>query len=180
MGSTPHMNSACITALTRILYHFRESLLPETIAGLVETMDLFLTSNNREIVRSVLGFVKVCIISLPTEMVLPRLPTLIPNLVVWSHEHKAHFKAKVKHIFERMIRRFGVERIEACTPESDRKLIVNIRKTRDRRKKKKDAADDDGEEAAPGVERRKGKFESEYDEAMYGSESEEGGDSDED
>merc|ERR1711939_230221 len=64
-GSTPHMNSACITALTRILYHFRESLLPETIAGLVETMDLFLTSNNREIVRSVLGFVKVCIICPP-------------------------------------------------------------------------------------------------------------------
>ncbi|KAI7370382.1 NUC173-domain-containing protein [Hortaea werneckii] len=179
-GSTPHMISASITALTRMLYEFRGRLREEVVKDLVQTMDLFLTSNNREIVRSVLGFVKVCVVSLPNEIMVPRLETLVPNLVVWSHEHKAHFKAKVKHIFERMIRRFGVERIEACTPESDRKLIVNIRKTRDRRKKKKDAGDDDGEEAAPGAERRKSKFESEYDEAMYGSESEEGDESDED
>lgn len=179
-GSTPHMISASITALTRLLYEFRQQLKEETVADMVRTMDLFLTSNNREIVRSVLGFVKVCVISLPEEIMLPRLETLVPNLVVWSHEHKAHFKAKVKHIFERMIRRFGVEIIERYTPETDKKLIANIRKTRDRRKKRKDAGDEDGEEARPGAERRKGKFESEYDEAVYGSESEEGSGSEED
>ncbi|KAK5112023.1 hypothetical protein LTR62_004557 [Meristemomyces frigidus] len=166
-GSTPHMISASITALTRLLYEFRTNLEQETVVDLVQTMDLFLTSNNREIVRSVLGFVKVCVISLPTELMLPRLETLVPNLVVWSHEHKAQFKAKVKHIFERMIRRFGVEMIERCTPEADKKLIANIRKTRDRRKRKNAAgADNDGEEAP---EQRKGRFESEYDEAVYGS-----------
>ncbi|PBP21977.1 hypothetical protein BUE80_DR007268 [Diplocarpon rosae] len=134
-GSTPHMNSACITALTRILYHFRESLQAETIAGLVETMDLFLTSNNREIVRSVLGFVKVCIISLPTDMMRPRLQTLVPNLMVWSHEHKAHFKAKVKHIIERMIRRFGVDIVNKYYEDEpldllDRKALANISSTK--------------------------------------------------
>ncbi|KAK0108470.1 hypothetical protein ONS95_003273 [Cadophora gregata] len=175
-GSTPHMNSACITALTRILYHFRGALLPETIAGLVETMDLFLTSNNREIVRSVLGFVKVCIISLPTEMVLARLPTLIPNLMVWSHEHKAHFKAKVKHILERMIRRFGVDIVNKHCPEEDRKLISNIRKTKERNKRQKEAAkaagaEDSDEESG----KRKGRFESEYDEALHGSDEESDG-----
>lgn len=171
-GSTPHMISASITALTRLLYEFRSRLSSETVADLVQTMDLFLTSNNREIVQSVLGFVKVCVISLPTELMLPRLETLVPNLIVWSHEHKAHFKAKVKHIFERMIRRFGVDIVERYTPESDRKLIANIRKTRDRRKKKKSAAAD-GEDETEQPERRKGRFESEYDEAVYGSESDE-------
>lgn len=170
-GSTPHMISASITALTRLLYEFRSRLRNETVTDLVQTMDLFLTSNNREIVRSVLGFVKVCVISLPTELMLPRLQTLIPNLIVWSHEHKAHFKAKVKHIFERMIRRFGVEVVERHTPQDDRKLIANIRKTREHRKKKKDASAEDKGQAAP--EKRKGKFESEYDEAVYGSESDE-------
>jgi len=168
-GSTPHMISASITALTRLLYEFRSKLREETVSDLVQTMDLFLTSNNREIVRSVLGFVKVCVISLPTELMMPRLQTLVPNLVVWSHEHKAQFKAKVKHIFERMIRRFGVDVVERYTPESDRKLIANIRKTRDRRKRQKDAAG--AEEDADAPERRRGKFESEYDEAVYGSES---------
>ena len=168
-GSAPHMISASITALTRLLYEFRGQLKQETVQDLVQTMDLFLTSNNREIVRSVLGFVKVCVISLPTDLMLPRLETLVPNLVVWSHEHKAQFKAKVKHIFERMIRRFGVDTIERYTPEADRKLVANIRKTRDRKKRRKDAAADD--EDAP-AERRKGRFESEYDEAVYGSDAE--------
>ncbi|TKA80295.1 hypothetical protein B0A49_01586 [Cryomyces minteri] len=169
-GGSPHMVSASITALTRLLYEFRTRLKQEVVVDLVETMDLFLTSANREIVRSVLGFVKVCVISLSTELMLPRLKTLVPNLIVWSHEHKAQFKAKVKHILERMIRRFGAELIERNCPESDRKLITNIRKTRERRKKKKDgAANGDGEEeGGPAQERRKGKFESEFDEAVYG------------
>ncbi|EME49533.1 hypothetical protein DOTSEDRAFT_164008 [Dothistroma septosporum NZE10] len=167
-GSTPHMISASITALTRLLYEFHARLPEDTVTDLVQTMDLFLTSNNREIVRSVLGFAKVCIISLPSALVLPRLETLIPNLILWSHEHKQHFRAKVKHIFERMIRRFGVEVVVKYTPEADEKLISNIRKTRERRKKKRDAGEED-EDAIPGAEKRRGKFESEYDEAVYGS-----------
>ncbi|KAH0544844.1 hypothetical protein FGG08_001073 [Glutinoglossum americanum] len=174
-GSTPHMISASITALTRILYHFRESLKEDLMTDMVSTMDLFLTSNNREIVRSVLGFVKVSVISLPPEMMLPRLKTLIPNLMGWSHEHKAHFKAKVKHILERMIRRFGHEIVERNTPDDDKKLIVNIRKTRDRRKRKKEAGGDEEIEGdAP--KKRASKFETEFDEAIYGSESEDGSD----
>jgi ribosomal RNA-processing protein 12 len=168
-GSTPNMISATITALTRLLYEYRSQLQQATVTDLVQTMDLFLTSNNREIVRSVLGFVKVCVISLPSELMLPRLETLVPNLVVWSHEHKQHFKAKVKHIFERMIRRFGADLIERYCPESDRKLIANIRKTRERRKKRKEAGEDDDEQTTQ--EKPKSKFESEYDDAVYGSDS---------
>lgn len=181
-GSTPHMVSASITALTRILYEFRERLPESVIEDLVQTMDLFLTSNNREIVRSVLGFVKVSIISLPTNMIVPKLETLVPNLMVWSHEHKAHFKAKVKHIIERMMRRFGVEVVEKYCPEADKKLVHNIRKTRERRKRKKDAAGEEGTDQEAGNVKRKGRFESEFDEAVYGSdESEEGsGSSDDD
>jgi ribosomal RNA-processing protein 12 len=132
-------------------------------------MDLFLTSNNREIVRSVLGFIKVCVISLPNELMLSRLESLIPNLIVWSHEHKSHFKAKVKHILERMIRRFGVDVVEKWCPTGDRKLITNIRKTRERRKRKKEGGLDDGEDKASS--KPKGRFESEFDEAIYGSDS---------
>ncbi|TVY59616.1 Ribosomal RNA-processing protein [Lachnellula suecica] len=180
-GGASHMVSTSITALTRILYHFRESLKTDTLAELVETMDLFLTHKNREIVRSVLGFVKVCVISLPMDLMLPRLETLIPNLMVWSHEHKAQFRAKVKHILERMIRRFGVDTVNKYCPEDDRKLIANIRKTRDRNKRQKEAAKTAGAEgeveegAEPQNAKRKGRFESEYDEAVYGSDDESDG-----
>lgn len=166
-GSTPHMISASITALSRLLYEFRHQLPEPVILDLIQTMDLFLTSANREIVRSCLGFVKVCVLSLPTTLMHPRLETLIPNLMVWSHEHKAHFRLKVKHIFERMIKRFGVEVVEKWCPEEDKKLIANIRKTRDRAKRKKEAAKEEGEEDT--TAKKGAKFESAYDEQVYGS-----------
>ncbi|KAJ6782873.1 hypothetical protein PWT90_09121 [Aphanocladium album] len=180
-GSTPHMISASITAISRLLYEYRSLLSEQTLSDLVQTMDLFLTSNNREIVKSCLGFVKICVISLPVELMLPRLATLVPNLIVWSHEHKGHFKAKVKHILERMVRRFGYDAIHQNCPEADRKLIVNIRKTKERAKKKKDAAragDDEGDEDEE--ENGKQQFDTEYDRAIYSSESEGEDDAEED
>ncbi|GAW13173.1 hypothetical protein ANO14919_025510 [Xylariales sp. No.14919] len=179
-GSTPHMISASITALTRILYEFRESVNSGVLDDLVQTMDLFLTSNNREIVKSVLGFVKVCVISLPTEMMLPRLQSMVPNLMVWSHEHKGHFKAKVKHILERMVRRFGFESVNKSCPEADKKLLTNIRKTKERSKRKREAAKAQGNEDDQQGSKRRGRFESEYDEVLYSSDSDASGNSDDD
>lgn len=169
VGSTPHMVSASITALTRILYEFASQLPHAVIEDLVQTMDLFLTSTNREIVRSVLGFVKVAIISLPEDIVKPKLDTLVPGLMSWSREHKAQFRAKVKHIIERAIRRFGFDAIEKQCPENDKKFINNIRKAKERRKRHKAA--DGAEAATEEPAKRKNRFESEYDEALYGSES---------
>lgn len=176
VGSTPHMVSASIIALTRILYEFHAQLPAAVIEDLVSTMDLFLTSPNREIVRSVFGFVKVVIISLPEDLVKPRLETLIKGLISWSHEHKAQFRAKVKHIFERMIRRFGFEIVEKYCPEDDKKFVHNIRKAKERQKRKKDAGNNEKHEEARS--KRKSRFESEYDKAIYGSDesTEEGSD----
>lgn len=174
-ASTPHMISASITAVTRILYQFHDRISNETVTNLLELMDIFLQNPNREIVQSVLGFVKVEVITLPESLIRPRLQQLLKNLLVWSHEHKAHFKAKVKHIVERLVRKFGAEDVERACPPEDRKLIVNIRKTREQRKKKKQQAEEDGETPA---EKPKGKFESEYDAAVYGSDSEESEDGD--
>ena len=105
------------------------------IDDLLSTMEVFLTSKSREIARSAIGFVKVCLVSLPRELLEPRLNKLIPNLMVWSHESKGHFRIKVKNLMERMIRKFGYEEILKVTPEGDHKLLANIRKTRDRKKK---------------------------------------------
>ncbi|KAL6717535.1 pre-rRNA processing protein [Lecanora helva] len=170
VGSTPHMISASITALTRILYEYASQLPHGVIKDLVETMDLFLTSANREIVRSVLGFVKVAIISLPEEIITPKLATLIPGLMSWSREHKAQFRAKVKHILERAIRRFGYPAIETHCPDDDKKFINNIRKAKDRRKRHK-AEDTSTQNDDKQSNKKKSRFESEYDEALYGSDS---------
>ncbi|EFX06489.1 pre-rRNA processing protein [Grosmannia clavigera kw1407] len=184
-GSTPHMISASITAITRVLYEFHAMLDRPSLEDLVQTVDLFLTSNNREIVSSVLGFVKVCVISLPVDMISVRLPTLIPNLMVWSHEHKGHFRSKVKHILDRMVRRFGFDIVYNNCPEQDRKLITNIRKTKERNKRKKKeakeagiaAGDDSSDDEADA--REGGQFESGFDQALYSSDDDEDDDDNE-
>lgn len=169
VGSSAHMVSASITALARIVYEFHIQLSLNVVEDLVQTMDLFLSSPNREIVRSVLGFAKVAVIVLPEAVLVPRLKTLVPSLMSWSREHKAQFRAKIKHLIERMIRRFGFELVYNHCPECDRKFVNNIRKAKERRKRKKDAAPDTEHEYGTRTEKRKVNFESEYDQAIHHS-----------
>lgn len=168
VGSSAHMVSASITALARILYEFHTRLSLNVVEDLVETMDLFLSSPNREIVRSVLGFAKVALIVLPEGVLVPRLKNLVPSLMSWSREHKSQFRAKIKHLIERMIRRFGFELVYNHCPEGDKKFIGNIRKAKERRKRKRDAADIEHEYGTT-TEKRAVDFESEYDQAIYHS-----------
>lgn len=54
--------------------------------------------------------------------------------------HKLHFRLKIRQILTRLIRKFGYDTVEALIPESDHKLIVNMRKEKERSMKKKAAA----------------------------------------
>lgn len=192
-GVAPHMVSASITALGALLYeyHEHELLSGNMKAELVDTVTMFIQSNNREIVRAVLGFVKVIIVILPLEALEPRMPALIPQLLVWSKENKGRLKAKVKNILDRLVRRFGGAQVEEWAGPDAKKLIVNIRKARERARRKKtgtDEADSDDDEDAAGAGKAKGSgrstYDNEYDEAVYGSDDSddvselEGGDSD--
>lgn len=141
-GSSPHMVAASVTALSRLFFDFHTQLPPSVRADLVQTVELFLTSNNREIVRSVLGFVKVAVVVLPDDVLRSRLDSLVPNLMAWNKEHKGRLRSKVKGILDRLIRRFGAPLVESLVGEADRKLVVNIRKQRERSKKKKKAGEE--------------------------------------
>jgi ribosomal RNA-processing protein 12 len=113
---------------------------------IIQTLLVFLISANREIVKSVLGFIKLAIHTLSTELLRPHLNELVPALLRWSHDHKNHFKAKVRHIFERMLRRFSWEEIYACAGNDEAgKVLLNIKKRKDRAKRKK-AAREEAEE----------------------------------
>ena len=112
---------------------------------ILSTMLVFLTSTNREIVKSILGFVKLVIHTLPADLIRPHLKDLVPALLSWSHDHKNHFKVKVRHIFERMLRRFTWEEIHSCAGEEEAsKVLINIKKRKERAKRKK-ANKGDGE-----------------------------------
>lgn len=169
-GSSPHMVAASVTALSRLFFEFHTQLRPEILADLVQTVELFLTSNNREIVRSVLGFVKVAVVVLPDDALRPRLSNLVPNLMAWNKEHKGRLRSKVKGIIDRLVRRFGAPLMENLVGEADRKLVVNIRKQRERSKRKKKegaaAGDEDEEDEDKGANQQPSNA---FDKAVYGS-----------
>ncbi|CAK9685081.1 ribosomal RNA-processing protein [Candida parapsilosis] len=166
-AQSAHMISATITAISCLVFEFKDQLPSETLFEISSTVELFLTHNSREIAKSAIGFVKVEILSLPEEMVRNNLSELLSKLMKWSHEHKGHFKSKVKHIIERLIRKFGVEEVENAIPEEDKKLVANIKKTRNRAKRKQEISPELQAAANPSSSTKK--FVSAYEEALYDS-----------
>jgi ribosomal RNA-processing protein 12 len=175
-GVAPHMIAASITALSRLLfeYHDSEELGRKMKEELIDTVVMFLESNNREIVRAVLGFVKVMVVVLPLDMLEPRCETIIPGLMVWSKENKGRLRVKVKGILERLIRRFGSTKVENWVGPEDRKMVVNIRKRRERSRRKKKGEDgtEIGSDEEDNEDARAGKHDNAFDEAVYGSDEE--------
>ncbi|KAH9839369.1 ribosomal RNA-processing protein 12 [Rhodofomes roseus] len=169
-GATPHMISATVTAISRLVFEFKDSLSLQMQKDIFTTLLVFVTSANREIVKSVLGFVKLAIHTMAADLLRPHLKELVPALLRWSHDHKNHFKAKVRHIFERMLRRFGWEDVYACAGEEDaRKVLVNIKKRKDRAKRKKAMNADNEDEEEPASKPSGGDA---FEDVLYGSESE--------
>ncbi|KAG0090513.1 hypothetical protein BGZ92_002771 [Podila epicladia] len=182
-GTTPHMVSAAITSLSRLLFEFHKDLDPAMVSEMIGTMHLFVNSSNREIVKSALGFIKVTTVSLDMGVVRPHLQEIVSGMIRWSHEHKGHFKVKVRHILERLVRRFGYDDVVAFVPEADKKLLINIKKRRERAKRNKKNGTagmdmDDDEETEETDPKKSTKplymqttFGSAYEDALYGSES---------
>ncbi|KAG1462814.1 hypothetical protein G6F55_002744 [Rhizopus delemar] len=180
-GTTAHMISATIGALSRVFFEFKDDIPAELTYELLQTVNVLVASNNREIVKGAIGYVKVCVVVLESAIVQPQLGAIIQSLLKCVHQHKSHFKVKVRHLFERLIRKFGFETVSEMMPEDDRKMINNIQKRRLRAKRKKTTQADSDEEdndvsarAAP----KKGSFQDAYEEVLYGSDSEIDDDSD--
>ena len=143
-GMTPSMKAASIAALARIMFEFNESMDLTLIQDILSTVLLLLNSPTREIVKSVLGFIKVVIVVLDQEYLQDHLETIIVG-TLGNKDTKHHFKSKVRHIIERLIRRFSMEAVEGFVPETEKKLLINIRKRKERSRRRKDQAKLDDE-----------------------------------
>ncbi|KAJ8077206.1 pre-rRNA processing protein [Marasmius tenuissimus] len=168
-GSTPHMVSATITAISRLVFEFKDDISNDMKKEIFETLLVFLTSANREIVKSVLGFVKLAIHTFPADIIQAHLKELVPALLTWSHDHKNHFKVKVRHIFERLLRRLPWEEVYSYAGNDDAaKVLVNIKKRKERAKRKKASKEEDDDHDSNAAPATGDAFE----DIIYGSESE--------
>ncbi|KAH8119547.1 NUC173-domain-containing protein [Phellopilus nigrolimitatus] len=173
-GATSHMISATVTAISRLVFEFKDDVSSEVHTEIFLTFLEYLKSANREIVKSTFGFVKLFIHTLPADLLRPHLKDLVPVLLGWVHDHKNHFKTKVQHIFERLIRRCGFDAVYACAgaDEDGGKVLLNIKKRKDRAKRKKAQREDDDESADEKTPAGHAATGDAFEDVLYGSESE--------
>ncbi|KMT03366.1 hypothetical protein BVRB_8g190570 [Beta vulgaris subsp. vulgaris] len=133
-GETPHMISAAVKGLARLAYEFSDllssaySVLPSSI--------LLLQRKNREIIKANLGLLKVLVAKSQSENLHSHLKLMVEGVLKWQDDSKNHFKAKVKHLLEMLVKKCGMDAVKAVMPEEHMKLLTNIRKMKERTERK--------------------------------------------
>ncbi|KAJ9506030.1 hypothetical protein QJQ45_002495 [Haematococcus lacustris] len=144
-GQTPHMISASIMALARLLYEFAPQLQP-LVPQLLPPVLSLLRSRSREVVKAVLGFVKVCAMRMPVPMLTVHLAAILEGALLWAADSKNKFKLKVRVIVERLARRCGFQAVAEHIPASDTRLLTHIRKEASKKQRNRAAASQAGDE----------------------------------
>lgn len=136
---TPHMRSASVVCLSRLVFEFgrTEAVIQAAMPELLKTVLMLLHEKAREVIKSVIGFMKLGIAMLPKEQLRAFLPDITNGLLVWIGESKNRFRAKTRIILIKLCRKYGYDEVAALVPEEDRALIKHIKKTKEREDKKK-------------------------------------------
>ncbi|KAK9864417.1 hypothetical protein WJX84_009705 [Apatococcus fuscideae] len=179
VGATPHMVAASVMALARLMYEFAsqlEALAPQLLPVILS----LLRSKSREIIKSVLGFLKVVAMRLPAAQLDQNLKPILEGLMIWAHDSKNKFKLKVRVIVERLARRCGFQAVSQHIPEQDRKLLAHIRKEKQRHERKRQGASEadamgvDGADTKSAATRARTAARSEWQASQVFSDDEEG------
>ncbi|XP_041004716.1 RRP12-like protein [Juglans microcarpa x Juglans regia] len=132
-SETPHMVSAAVKGLARLAYEFSD--LVSTACGLLPSTFLLLRRKNKEIIKANLGLLKVLVTKSQPEGLQMHLGSMVEGLFKWQDNTKNHFKAKVKHLLEILVKKCGLEAVKAVMPEEHMKLLTNIRKINERKER---------------------------------------------
>ena len=99
---------------------------PQLLGQCFGTVLLLLRDPAREVVSAVVSFIRVGVVAVPDDILSFYLKDMIEGL--FASKNKLKFRAKIKAILKKCIRKFGYERIVELTPTEDRKLLANIQK----------------------------------------------------
>ncbi|GJP30838.1 hypothetical protein CLOM_g7168 [Closterium sp. NIES-68] len=126
-SSTPHGQSAAVMALARLIFHFSSSLL-HLVPSLLPSLLLLFRSPHRDVIKACLGLVKVLSVRLEAEDLENHLQAIMTALLSTNEMTATRFKAKVRKIVQRLVRRCGHGTMAAVVPEEHQRLLTHIRK----------------------------------------------------
>ncbi|XP_051138746.1 uncharacterized protein LOC127256667 isoform X2 [Andrographis paniculata] len=148
-GSSPHIKSGVVSALSVFVYNDPGICL--SMADVVPTVMELLHSKAIEVIKAVLGFVKVLVSCLKASDLQHFLPEIMDGVIRWSSVSRHHFKAKVVVILEIMIRKCGTAAVKALAPEKYKEFVQGVVENRHGKNSSKDNGSKDDKQQASGT-----------------------------
>ncbi|XP_017977564.1 PREDICTED: RRP12-like protein isoform X2 [Theobroma cacao] len=123
-GSSPHIKSGAVAALSVLVYNDPEICV--SVPDLVSSILSLLQTKAVEVIKAVLGFVKVLVSSLQAKDLQNFLSDIIHGVVQWSSISRNHFRSKVTIILEIVTRKCGIAAVQLVTPEKHRGFLNTV------------------------------------------------------
>lgn len=139
LGSeTSHMRSAVVIGLSRIVFEMgnQDENLTSLIPDVLKTILLLIDEQSREVAKSVVGFIRICVARMPRHQIEPLLPDIIGRLFS-SKQTKGRFREKVKIILKKLVKSFGYDALMPFVPKDETRLLTHMRKLEERERRKK-------------------------------------------
>jgi ribosomal RNA-processing protein 12 len=139
LGSeSSHMRSAVVMALSRLVFEqgWENDTFYSLLPGLLKTVLVVIHEGSREVIKSVIGFIRICVAAIPSEQLEPLVPELVGSMLK-SQYAKSRFRAKIKIILKKLVKRYGYDALMPHVPVSETRLLTHIRKLDEREKRKK-------------------------------------------
>ena len=137
-AQTPHMRSAAVMAMSRLVFEYarNDPTVHALLPSLLQTIIVLFAENSREVIKSVVGFVRVSVAAMTPAQLEPTLPDLLNGLLKY-HKGKDRFRAKIKIILKKLVRVYGYDKLMPMVPASDTRLLTHMRKLSDRVERRK-------------------------------------------
>ncbi|XP_024982279.1 RRP12-like protein isoform X1 [Cynara cardunculus var. scolymus] len=127
-GSSPHIKSGAVSALSLVIYN--DSKICNSMPDLVPSILELLHSKAIEVIKAVLGFLKVLVLSLQVRDLQNFMSDILSGLLPWSSVSRHHFKSKVTVILEIIMRKCGSASVKSLVPEKYRDFVKNVLENR--------------------------------------------------
>lgn len=128
-SETSHMRSAAVTAMSKVVHEHGRSNenVQSLIPSLLQTVLLLADDPSREVIKSMILFVRVSVTVCRAETIRPCVPAILDALLKY-HEGKGRFREKIKIILKKLVKEFGHDHLVPLFPESDSHVLVYIKK----------------------------------------------------
>ncbi|CAB3369668.1 Hypothetical predicted protein [Cloeon dipterum] len=134
--------SASILAISALIHQQKESASPEILKLAMPAMATLAAISIREVSKAVLSFYKCVFAVYDTAELAQYITSMVTTICDMSDSCKKYLRVATKQIFERIVRKFGIQTLEGAVPDEDKvmqKRIKNLRKELERKARAKNA-----------------------------------------